>query len=40
MVEAFGRTKKLKVDRLLAGFRKNAGIDTKGAKPYGGWEKR
>lgn len=25
-------------DRLLAGFRENAGLDTKGAKRYGGWE--
>jgi len=26
------------VDRLLAGFRITAGLDTKGAKPYEGWE--
>lgn len=26
------------IDRVLAGFRKNAGIDTRGASPYGGWE--
>ena len=26
------------VDRVLSGFRKNAGLDTLGAKPYGGWE--
>ena len=25
-------------DRLLAGFRENAGLNTKGAKRYGGWE--
>lgn len=25
-------------DRLLVGFRENAGLDTKGAKRYGGWE--
>lgn len=25
-------------DRLLAGFRKTAGLDTKGASVYGGWE--
>ncbi|MBP5331063.1 MAG: glycoside hydrolase family 127 protein [Lachnospiraceae bacterium] len=25
-------------DRLLAGFRETAGLDTKGAKRYGGWE--
>ncbi len=25
-------------DRVLCGFRKNAGLDTRGAEPYGGWE--
>ena len=25
-------------DRLLSGFRENAGLNTKGAKRYGGWE--
>lgn len=28
----------LETDRLLAGFRTNAGIDTNGVNPYGGWE--
>ena len=26
------------INRVLAGFRKNAGLDTCGAEPYGGWE--
>lgn len=26
------------IDRLVYNFRKNAGLDTKGAEPYGGWE--
>lgn len=26
------------IDRLLSGFRITAGLDTKGAKPYAGWE--
>jgi len=30
--------KKFDKDRVLAGFRKTAGIDTKGAKVYQGWE--
>ncbi len=29
----------LDTDRLLAGFRENAGLDTKGAQRYDGWEK-
>ena len=30
--------KKMDTARLLAGFRTTAGIDTKGVRPYGGWE--
>lgn len=30
--------KKMDTARLLAGFRATAGIDTKGVRPYGGWE--
>ena len=30
--------KKMDTVRLLAGFRTTAGIDTKGVRPYGGWE--
>ena len=30
--------KKIDTARLLAGFRTTAGIDTKGVRPYGGWE--
>ena len=30
--------KKMDIARLLAGFRTTAGIDTKGVRPYGGWE--
>lgn len=30
--------KKFDNDRLLSRFRETAGLDTKGAKPYGGWE--
>lgn len=29
---------KMEAERVLAGFRMNAGIDTHGAAPYGGWE--
>ena len=32
--------KKMDTARLLAGFRTTAGIDTKGVRPYGGWEDR
>ena len=28
----------LDVDRLLYSFRTVAGVDTRGAQPYGGWE--
>ena len=27
------------LNRVLAGFRRNAGLDDKGAHPYGGWER-
>ena len=30
--------KKMDTARLMAGFRTTAGIDTKGVRPYGGWE--
>lgn len=30
--------KRMDTARLLAGFRTTAGIDTKGVRPYGGWE--
>lgn len=30
--------KKFENDRLLSRFRETAGVDTKGEKPYGGWE--
>ena len=30
--------KKMDTARLLSGFRTTAGIDTKGVRPYGGWE--
>lgn len=30
--------KKFDVDRVLVGYRENAGIDTRGAARYGGWE--
>ena len=30
--------KKMDTARLLTGFRTTAGIDTKGVRPYGGWE--
>ena len=30
--------KSFDIDRVLAGFRLNAGVDTHGASPYGGWE--
>ena len=30
--------KKMDTARLLVGFRTTAGIDTKGVRPYGGWE--
>lgn len=30
--------KKMDCDRMLAGFRTTAGLDTNGVKPYGGWE--